>query len=215
MRRTACAGALLALAAVLLFPAPALADNCGSLSDCYGVLRAALAAMVGIALLVGLVGFGWSALGFTVTVAGVVEAITGRSLLTGERLAAWERMVGVIPLGAFGLSRTITGLAARAAAAAGRRTILQQGLRILSVNRHAAAGSRISRVAHDFAARGLRYEEVERAVIRAIGPLRRIAPGMTQGSIRMGNTQIRYNVFTRANGESVVNFFIDLGRSIP
>src|SRR5689334_22932687 len=200
---------LLAVAAVLLLPTPVLADNCGSLSDCYGVLRAALAAMVGIALLVGLVGFGWSALGLAITAAGVVEAITGRSLLTGERLATWERIVGVVPLGALGATRTITGGMARMAASAGRNTVVRQGLRILSVNRHAATGSRASRLAHDFASRGLRYEEVERTVIRAIGPLRRLAPGMTQGSIRMGDTQIRYNVFTRPNGESVVNFFID------
>ena len=215
MSRAARAGVLLGVAAVVLLPTPALADNCSGLSDCYGVLRAALAAMVGIGILVGLVGFGWGAVGFAITAAGVVEAVTGRSLLTGEKLATWERALGLLPLASFAAARTATAVLARAAGAAGRRTLVQQGLRILTANRHAATGSRGSRAAHDFAARGLSHAQVERAVVEAIGPLRRLAPGMTQGSVGVGGTQIRYTVFTRPNGESVVNFFIDLANSVP
>lgn len=81
----------------LLLARPAWADHCGSLTDCFGTLRAALAAVVGTALFATLLSFGLDLVPFVGTVKGVVEAFTGRDVVTGEKLAWWERALGVVP----------------------------------------------------------------------------------------------------------------------
>lgn len=102
---------LITIAAWLLLPDPVFADNCGSLSDCYNTLRAALAATVGVGLFAALLSLGLDFIPGVGTVKGIVEAFTGRDLITGQELAWWERVLGVVPLGgalvggAVGLSR--------------------------------------------------------------------------------------------------------------
>jgi hypothetical protein len=84
--------------AMCVAPSVALADNCGSLSDCYNTLRAALAAAVGVGVLGALASLGLDLLPGVGTIKGVIEAITGRDLVTGQELAWWERALGIIPV---------------------------------------------------------------------------------------------------------------------
>jgi hypothetical protein len=81
----------------LLFAEPAAADNCSVFTDCFGQANSAAETGFGLALLTGLS----LALDFVPVVGdvkGVVEAVTGRDLLTGEELEPWERALGLIPL---------------------------------------------------------------------------------------------------------------------
>jgi hypothetical protein len=99
-----------AVAGVLLWPGVASADNCGSLIDCYRTAQAGLAALVGLSVLAGvLLSVGLDFLPGVGTVKGIIEAITGRDLITGQELEWWERLLGVIPV--------IGGVAGVAAAA--------------------------------------------------------------------------------------------------
>lgn len=84
---------------VLLWPEIACADNCGSFSDCFTTLRAALAATIGIGLFAALLSFGLDLIPSVGTVKGLIETVTGRDLLTGEKLAVWERVLGIVPFG--------------------------------------------------------------------------------------------------------------------
>jgi hypothetical protein len=105
----AAAGAALG---VFLWPGIGYADNCGSMSDCYHTARAALAALIGLSVLFGVMLS--LALDFTPgvgTVKGIIEAFTGRDLITGQELAWWERLLGVVPV--------LGGLAGAAAVARG------------------------------------------------------------------------------------------------
>lgn len=87
------------LAIMLALPPPSLADNCGSLGDCYRTLQAAIAAAVGVGLFTVALSVALDAIPGVGTVKGVIEAITGRDLITGEELAWWERALGIVPLG--------------------------------------------------------------------------------------------------------------------
>lgn len=104
-----------AVLALFVLPSTAYADNCGSLTDCYGTAQAALAALVGLSVLFGvLLSLALDLLPGIGTVKGIIEAITGRDLVTGEELAWWERALGFVPvLGAL-------ADAAKAAKAAGK-----------------------------------------------------------------------------------------------
>lgn len=84
---------------LFLLPDVAYADNCGSFSDCYNTLQAALAAVVGVGLFAALLSFGLEFVPVVGTGKGIIEAFTGRDLVTGEELAWWERMLGVVPIG--------------------------------------------------------------------------------------------------------------------
>src|SRR5262245_3176692 len=74
-----------------------LADNCGSLSDCYDTLGAAVSAAAGLGLFGMLLSMGLDFLPGIGTVKGVIEGITGRDLVTGEELPWWARVLGVVP----------------------------------------------------------------------------------------------------------------------
>ena len=88
-----------AVAGVLLWPGVAHADNCGSLTDCYFTARSALAALVGFSVLFGvLLSVMLDFIPFVGTGKGVVEAITGEDLVTGQELEWWERVLGVLPI---------------------------------------------------------------------------------------------------------------------
>ncbi|MEV4417451.1 pre-toxin TG domain-containing protein [Catellatospora sp. NPDC049609] len=97
-------------AAVMVLPGAAYADNCGSMSDCYYTARAALAALVGLSVLFGvLLSVGLDFVPGVGTVKGVIEAITGKDLITGQELAWWERLLGIVPVigGAAGVAAAI------------------------------------------------------------------------------------------------------------
>jgi hypothetical protein len=72
------------------------ASDCSFPADCFGTERAGLTVLFGTLLSVGL-----SALPIVGTGKDLIEAITGRDMVTGERLAGWERLLNVVsaPLG--------------------------------------------------------------------------------------------------------------------
>lgn len=90
---------LLLLFALCALPHSALADNCGDLSDCYNTLRGALAATVGLGALAILLSMLLDFVPIVGTLKGAAEAITGRDLITGQKLEDWERLLGIVPLG--------------------------------------------------------------------------------------------------------------------
>jgi hypothetical protein len=71
----------------------AFADNCSGLSDCFGNARAAalVAAMLPIVVSV-LIDF--SPLG---NIKGVIGSVTGKDIITGEKLSMLDRVLGVLP----------------------------------------------------------------------------------------------------------------------
>jgi hypothetical protein len=84
------------------FPDVALADNCGSLSDCFNTQRAAVAATVGLGIFATLLSIGLNFVPVVGQVKGIIEAITGKDLITGEKLETWERAMNLVPFGAIG-----------------------------------------------------------------------------------------------------------------
>lgn len=86
----------LSLLQVLLAPA-ALGDNCGAFTDCFGVANSALEAAFGLSLL-AVLSLVLDFLPIVGTGKGLIEAVTGRDLLTGEELAEWERALGFLPI---------------------------------------------------------------------------------------------------------------------
>lgn len=99
LTRTLTASIGAAAFAVFFLPGIAAADNCGSLSDCYNTARAALAALAGLSLLFGvLLSMALDFVPGVGTVKGVIEAVTGRDLITGQELQWWERLLGIVPV---------------------------------------------------------------------------------------------------------------------
>jgi hypothetical protein len=92
-------------------PSAAFADNCGSMSDCYNTAAAALAALVGLSVLFGvMLSVALDFVPVVGTVKGIIEAITGKDLVTGQELAWWERLLGIVPVigGAAGVAAAIS-----------------------------------------------------------------------------------------------------------
>ncbi len=81
----------------LLLAPPAAADNCSVFTDCFGVANSAVEAAFGLSLL-AVISLVLDFVPFVGTGKGLIEAATGRDLITGEELAAWERALGVLPL---------------------------------------------------------------------------------------------------------------------
>lgn len=86
-------------ALLLMLPSVVVADNCSSLSDCYRTAQAAIAATVGVGLFAVVLSVALEAIPGVGTVKSVIEAVTGRDLVTGAELAWWERALGIVPLG--------------------------------------------------------------------------------------------------------------------
>jgi hypothetical protein len=117
-------GAVLVAGAVAVgvigWPGIAYADNCGSLTDCYFTARSALAALVGLSVLFGvLLSIMLDFLPGIGTAKGIAEAVSGEDLVTGQELEWWERMLGLLPLlgGLVGAIAAISKLADAADAA--------------------------------------------------------------------------------------------------
>jgi len=122
--------AALAAGAVTFSAMPAWADNCSSLSDCYDTARAALAAAVALGIFATLVSVGLDFVPGIGTAKGILEAITGKDLITGEELAWWERALGIVPLAgaADGAAATAVRRLDRAAEALDAGADLARGL---------------------------------------------------------------------------------------
>ncbi len=91
-------GVWVALSLRDLLAAPAAyADNCGTFTDCFGVLNSALEAAFGLSLL-AILSLVLDFVPVVGTVKGLIEALTGRDLLTGQELAWWERALGILPI---------------------------------------------------------------------------------------------------------------------
>ena len=88
----------------LLLPEVAYADNCSveSLSDCFGTARAAATAAVALAVFAAILSMTLDMIPIVGTVKGIIEAVTGRDLITGEKLEDWERLLGIVPWGKLG-----------------------------------------------------------------------------------------------------------------
>jgi len=75
----------------------ALADNCGSPSDCFFTERAAILALIGIATLAALFIFGPGAAVATLFLASdVAGLLTGRDVLTWKKAPRWQTALGMI-----------------------------------------------------------------------------------------------------------------------
>ncbi|HRH40529.1 MAG TPA: pre-toxin TG domain-containing protein [Pyrinomonadaceae bacterium] len=82
-------------------PSIARADNCGSFSDCYNTFQVALASLLGLGVFAALLSLLLDFTPFVGTIKGFIEAKTGRDLITGEQLAMWQRVLGVVPGGKY------------------------------------------------------------------------------------------------------------------
>lgn len=114
MRRQVVTVVAAALALLAAEVTPALADNCGTPSDCFGAAGSFNVAAIGLLALAGLS----LVLDFVPvlgTAKGVVEAATGRDLLTGQELSWPERALGVLPV--VGGLAAVAGVARAARAA--------------------------------------------------------------------------------------------------
>jgi len=79
---------------VILIPAdPALADNCSGVFDCFGTAENA-----GIALLGTFLSLALDFVPIIGDIKGVIEGITGRDLITGQKLTPLERALGMMGL---------------------------------------------------------------------------------------------------------------------
>lgn len=90
-------GWLAGMSIALLNATPAAADNCGVFTDCFGASSSAADATFGLALLAGL-SLLLDFVPIVGDVKGLIEAGTGRDLLTGQELSPLERALGLIPL---------------------------------------------------------------------------------------------------------------------
>jgi hypothetical protein len=102
---TAASGAVAALV-----PHLALATDCLEITDCLAnSVRGSIAALAGVALLVGLF-VAPEIFGPILIAKGLAEAITGQDLLTGEHLDWTQRALGVLPvLGEYGQEARTAG----------------------------------------------------------------------------------------------------------
>ena len=74
---------------------PSYADNCGSLSDCFKQSKTAAIAVAMTALLASLL-LDFSPIGYA---KGLLEAVIGKDILTGDKLAWWQRVLNLVPGG--------------------------------------------------------------------------------------------------------------------
>lgn len=81
----------------LIFDGVALADNCGTPSDCFFTERAAILALIGVATLGALLIFGPGAAAATLFWGwDIAELAIGRDLLTWEEMPRWQAAMGMI-----------------------------------------------------------------------------------------------------------------------
>jgi hypothetical protein len=89
----------LALLLIISAPAkPAAADNCQDFSDCFATANSASDALLGLTFL-GMLSMALNFVPYVGTAKGIIEAITGHDLLTGEKLTLTDRLLGLIPGG--------------------------------------------------------------------------------------------------------------------
>lgn len=90
--------------------AVAEAHHCGDFSDCFSTLRTAISATVGVSMLAILVSTGLDFVPVIGQIKGVIEAITGKDIITGEELKTHERLLGIVgPAGrVFGLAAAVS-----------------------------------------------------------------------------------------------------------
>jgi hypothetical protein len=88
--------AALSLTLVVVMAEPAAADHCGTPSDCFSTADAASDALLGMGFLAGL-STALSFVPYVGTAKGIIEALIGRDLLTGQPLSMTDRFLGLIP----------------------------------------------------------------------------------------------------------------------
>jgi hypothetical protein len=88
--------AALTFALVVVMAGPAAADHCGTPWDCFATADAASDALLGMGFLAGL-SMALSFVPYVGTAKGIIEALIGRDLLTGQSLSMTDRFLGLIP----------------------------------------------------------------------------------------------------------------------
>jgi len=88
----------LALLLTLSSAKPAAADNCQDFTDCFATANSASDALLGLTFL-GMLSMALNFIPYVGTAKGIIEAITGKDLLTGQELSATDRLLGLIPGG--------------------------------------------------------------------------------------------------------------------
>lgn len=100
---------------------PALADNCGSLRDCYLTAKNAAVVAAALTTLAMLFSLGLDLAPVVGDIKGIIEAVIGRDLITGQKLPVWQRVLGAVPvLGRLGDLGKIVNAIGDGASAAGR-----------------------------------------------------------------------------------------------
>lgn len=129
---------------------PAMADNCGSLSDCYHVIRNAVIAGGAIAIAVSLLLDFLPVIG---DIKGILEGIRGRDSVTGEQLENWQRVLGAIPIiGRLGDLAKIADLAVDAAKVASEAADIAKAAAVVGDTSRAAEAAATAAKAADQAA---------------------------------------------------------------
>jgi hypothetical protein len=77
---------------------PAAADNCQTFTDCFATADAGSDALLGLTFL-GMLSMAINFIPYVGTAKGVIEAVTGEDLLTGQQLSTTDRLLGLIPGG--------------------------------------------------------------------------------------------------------------------
>jgi hypothetical protein len=125
MRRFNFTSLILALASMLA-TTPAWADNCGSFDDCGGVMWGIAGAMgiaimlVGLVMLFPILG---AILSDLLVGKGILEFVTGKDVITGQKLSLIDRALGVLPGGVPAKGATQAAKGAAAAAVQGERLV--------------------------------------------------------------------------------------------
>jgi hypothetical protein len=77
---------------------PVTADNCQTFTDCFATADAGSDALLGLTFL-GMLSMAINFIPYVGTAKGVIEAVTGEDLLTGQELSTTDRLLGLIPGG--------------------------------------------------------------------------------------------------------------------
>ncbi|PTM57535.1 pre-toxin TG domain-containing protein [Desmospora activa] len=141
---------LLSIVFILLLPPDiAQAHNCGDFRDCYSTLRAAVAATLGLSMFAVMLSIGLDFVPIVGQTKGMIEAISGRDLITGEELEDHVRLLGILgPAGRIAGGAASVGRGASHFSKAESGYIeIQRFRRILNMPRYSLTNGRTGTVA--------------------------------------------------------------------
>lgn len=92
---------VLTLGLFVLMAEPAAADNCQTPDDCFDTAQTAADSLLGMSFLTA-ASVALNFVPYIGSIKGIVEALVGEDILTGEPLSDTERVLGIIPFGRLG-----------------------------------------------------------------------------------------------------------------